>query len=173
MAESMWDDVKKLSDLLYHQTKEQKDILLLKLRMASFSSKRETAFSKLGSLVYKPLKEGKENIAEDKEISSALNELIQIEKDISLAEKELEELRVKTAGKRNELGEELGKTWQKTKTAITPQTGPGDETKKNKSKTKAGSTSEPEEKTVKSKTKSSAEKTAKDTGKGSQESDKS
>lgn len=183
MAESMWNDVKKLSDLLYHQTKEQKDILLLKLRMASYSSKRESAFARLGGLVYKPLKDGKNNIAEDKEINSALNELVQIEKDIKKTEKELDELRVKTADNRSELGEELGKTWEKTKTAVTAKTetggasgasGAGGETKKTKSKTTApGSAEEPEKKAKKPKAKSSSAQSAKDRKKGSKESDES
>lgn len=172
MAESMWDDVKKLGDLVYNQTKEQKDILLLKLRMASFSSKRETAFGKLGSLVYKPLKDGKENITQDKKVTAALSDLTQIEEDIALTEKELEELRVKTADQRSELGDELGKTWEKTKSAITPKDEPGGGTKTTKSKTDAESAS-PAKKAKKSRAKSSSAKTAKDRKKGPKESDKS
>lgn len=121
MVESMWGDVKKLSDLLYRQTREQKDILLLKLRLASYASKRDSAFAHLGGLVYKPLKEGKSNIAEDKEIRAAMEELQQIEKDIAKGEKELDELRKATADERVELGEEIGKTWDKTKSAISSQ----------------------------------------------------
>ena len=170
MVESMWDDVKKLSDLLYHQTKEQKDILLLKLRLASFSSKRDSALARLGGLVYKPLKDGK-NIAEDKEINDALNELIQIDKDITETEKELKELRAATAEKRGELGNELGKTWEKTKTAITPKAEPGDGTKKTDSK--SDTPAEPPKKAKKSKAKSSTAKTAKEQKKGSKESDES
>ncbi|MFQ5431117.1 MAG: hypothetical protein ACE5EN_01265 [Nitrospinota bacterium] len=171
MAESMWDDVKKLSDLLYNQTKEQKDILLLKLRMASYSSKRESAFARLGGLVFKPLKDGKHDIAEDKEIKSALNELIQIEKDIKQTEKELDKLRAQTAGNRSELGDELGKTWEKTKTAITPKSEPDDEVKKTKSQT--APPVEPAKKAKKSRAKSSSAKSAKESKKGSKESDES
>ena len=172
MAESMWDDVKKLSDLLYHQTREQKDILLLKLRLASFSSKRESALSRLGGLVYKPLKDGKSDIAEDKDVSGAINELIQIDKDVALTEKELAELRAQTADKRSELGSELGKTWEKTKTAITPKAETGNDTNKTKSKSDtSAATAEPEKKAKKSRAKSSAAKTAKDGKKGSKESD--
>lgn len=173
MAETMWDDVKKLSDLLYTQTKEQKDILLLKLRLASFSSKRETAFARMGSLVYKPLKDGKKEIAENREIRNSLNELIDIEKDIAKTEKELEELRSVSADKRTELGDKLGKTWEKTKKAVKAQVKPSDEPVKTKSKAKAGSTAASEKTAKRSKPKSGGGKTVKDKKKGSAESDKS
>ena len=117
----MWDDVKKLSDLLYRQTREQKDILLLKLRLASYTSKRDTAFARLGGFVYKPLRDGKSDIADTKEVRASLAELQQIEKDIAKGEKELEELRAATANERVELGQEIGKTWDKTKSAISSQ----------------------------------------------------
>jgi hypothetical protein len=172
MAESMWGDVKKLSDLLYRQTREQKDILLLKLRLASFSSKRDTAFARLGGLVYKPLKDGKDNIAEDKEVRASLDELVQIEKDVAKTEKELKELRSLTADQRSELGRELGKTWEKTKTAIAPKASPESDSRKSKGKTKSGGPGEPVKEKKQAKPKTAAGKNPKESGKVSKESEK-
>ncbi|GMT42237.1 MAG: hypothetical protein IEMM0002_0648 [bacterium] len=117
----MWNDVKKLGGLLYNQTWEQKDILLLKLRIVSYSNKRESAQARLGGFVYNVLKSGKTGIDDDKDIQAEVENLDGIGKEIEEANKKIEELRVKTAGERGEISEEIGKAWEKTKTQISYQ----------------------------------------------------
>lgn len=116
----MWDDVKKLSGLLYRQTGEQKDILLIKLRIASYSGKRDSALARLGGLAYKNIKNGKTDIGDDKEISAEVDKLDEIEGEVKKANKELEDLRVKTSDERGEIASELGKAWKKTKSGVSP-----------------------------------------------------
>jgi len=114
----MWDDVKKLSGLLYRQTGEQKDILLLKLRITSYSGKRDSALARLGGLAYKTIKSGKTDIGDDKEIRAEMEKLDDIDEEIKKANKKLEELRVKTADERGEIAGEVGKAWKKTKNRV-------------------------------------------------------
>lgn len=111
----MWDDVRKLSGLLYRQTSEQKDILLLKLRIASYSGKRDSALARLGGLAYKTIKSGKTDISDDKNIQAEMEKLDDVDKEIKKANKKLEELRAQTAEERGEIASEIGKTWNKTK----------------------------------------------------------
>lgn len=117
-VKTMWDDVKKLSDLLYRQTGEQKDILLLKLRIASYSGKRDSALARLGGLAYKTIKSGKTDIGDDKDIQAEIKKLEEIDGEVKKANKKLEDLRVKTSDERGEIASEIGKAWNKTKTRV-------------------------------------------------------
>ncbi len=114
----MWEDFKKIGGLVFSQSKEQKDILMLKLRIISFDNKKDSALTRLGSLVFKAIKEGVNAPLEDAKVAEQLKELDEIEEEMESSNKLLGELREKTKEEREELATHLGDTWDKTKETL-------------------------------------------------------
>ena len=115
----VWEDVKKLGNLLFDQTKEQKDIVLLKLREVSYNNKKEDAMARLGQAVYSLLESGNESIsADNSDINRIVGEIHEIDAEIAKISELMEDLKKQAAGERDTMATEVNTVWKKTKTAF-------------------------------------------------------
>ena len=157
----MWEDFKKLGGLLVDQTKEQKDIALLRLREMSYKNKREDALAKLGQAVYAAMRAGEEVNRENLKIGPIVKEIEEIDDELAQIATLVADLKRQAATERETLATEVEGVWEKTKTAFSgddtePQADKAPETEENKE-------AEPEKKTAKKAAKKAAKKSAKKT----------
>jgi len=132
----VWEDVKKLGNLLFDQTKEQKEIVLLKLREVSYNNKKEDAMARLGQTVYTLLDSGNESVpADNSDINRIVGEIHEIDVEIAKISELVEELKKQAAGERDSMASEVNNVWEKTKTAFTTDEPKGSETDADSSKT--------------------------------------
>jgi hypothetical protein len=118
----VWEDVKKLGALLFDQTKEQKDIVLLKLREVSYNNKKENALARLGEIVFSLTKSGSESIpADNSDVSRIVNEIHKIDEEIGKINDLVESLKKQAAGERETMASDVTTVWEKTKTAFTSE----------------------------------------------------
>lgn len=162
----MWDDLKKISNLLYDQSKEQKDIALLKLRLISYNSKRESAFARLGNLIFKAYAKNKKDILQDAQILKALKNLDGTEKEMKKVSVDIEKLHEKTASGRKNMVDSVGKTWDKVKTKLSTPAQTGQESAtKTAEKVPSKAVKSSVNKTPKEKSEKTSKKTSKKTDK--------
>ena len=163
----MWEDVKKIGGLLFDQTKEQKDIVLLKLREVSYKNKKEDAFSRLGQNVFNLLSASEPVTAENDSIKSVIDEIKEIDSEIEKINELVESLKTQAASDRDVMATEVSTVWEKTKSALSKEEEQKQESSPPKeTATKATATDEEkEEKTKAPKAKSETKKTDSDSGK--------
>lgn len=153
----MWDDFKKLGGLVFNQTKEQKSILLLKLRIISFNNKRDSALTKLGNIVYKAHKEGS-SLKEDEQVRAQIERLDEIEKEIEDAKNAMKEAQQKTSSERKEIASQMSDTWEKTKKSLQSDAKPPAKESSKALETAGKSSEKPSDASPKKKAKSTKKK---------------
>lgn len=134
----VWDDVKKLGGLLFDQTREQKDIVLLKLRQVSYNNKKEDALARLGQAVFELVDKGEVSIsADNSDVNRIVKEIHEIEEEIRKIEELVGNLKSQAATERDTMASEVSTVWEKTKTAFgTDATPPRADRPKAETKTK-------------------------------------
>ncbi|MDH5542479.1 MAG: hypothetical protein OEY64_05900 [Nitrospinota bacterium] len=120
----MWEDVKKIGGLLLGQTKEQKDIVLLKLREVSFKNKKEDAFTRLGQNAFNLLAASQPVNAENDQIKMIIEEINGIDSEIEKINELLESLKIQAASERDVMATEVSSVWEKTKSALSKEDEP-------------------------------------------------
>jgi len=121
----MWEDVKKIGGLLLGQTKEQKDIILLKLREVSFKNKKEDAFTRLGQNVFNLFEASQPVNAENDQVKTIIEEIKGIDSEIEKINELLESLKTQAASERDVMASEVSSVWKKTKKALAKEDVPG------------------------------------------------
>ncbi len=147
----MWSDLKKIGNSLLEQTIDQKELILFNLRVKSLSEKQESAFARLGSLVYTPLKGGNTISPDDEELKSLLAEIEGIEKEVEETGLVMKKIKTESASGRDRMVDDIEKAWNKTRTAFNELVSDGEPKKEaDKPEVEAvNSDSETAEKTVK------------------------
>lgn len=124
----VWEDVKKLGGLLFDQTREQKDIVLLKLRQVSYNNKKEDALARLGQTILKLIESGEESInSSNSDVNRIVEEIREIDEETTKINDLVENLKTQAAGERDTMASDVTTVWEKTKTAFAAdeKRGPG------------------------------------------------
>jgi len=111
----MLEEIKKIINLLLTQTRDQKDIFLLNLKLKSFSNKLDSAFTRLGKLAYPTLKDRDISSANSEELKKLIDEIRNIECEVQEAGAQLEKSESESAELRGKMTEEVGTAWTKAK----------------------------------------------------------
>ncbi len=111
----MLEEIKRIINLILTQTKDQKDILLLNLKLKSFSNKLDSAFTRLGKLAYPTLKDSDLSSADNEELKKLIDEIRSIEDEVKEAGAQLEQSESESAELRGKMTEEVGTAWTKAK----------------------------------------------------------
>jgi hypothetical protein len=114
----MLEEIKKIGNLLLTQTKDQKDILLLNLKLKSFSNKLDSAFTRLGKLAYPTLKDRDLSSSDNEELEKLIDEIRSIEDEVKEAGAQLEKSESESAELRGKMTEEVGTAWTKAKESM-------------------------------------------------------
>jgi len=111
----MLEEIKRIINLIITQTKDQKDILLLNLKLKSFSNKLDSAFTRLGKLAYPTLKDRDISSSDSEELNKLIDEIRDIEGEVQEAGAQLEKSESESAELRGKMTEEVGTAWMKAK----------------------------------------------------------
>lgn len=114
----MLEEIKRIGNLLLTQTKDQKDILLLNLKLKSFSNKLDSAFTRLGKLAYPTLKDRDISSADSEELKKLIDEIRSIEDEVKEAGAQLEKSESESAELRGKMAGEMETAWTKTKESM-------------------------------------------------------
>jgi len=114
----MLEEIKRIGNLLLTQTKDQKDILMLNLKLKSFSNKLDSAFTRLGKLAYPTLKDRDISSSDNEELKKLIDEIQSIEDEVKEAGAQLEKSESESAELRGKMAGEMETAWTKTKESM-------------------------------------------------------
>lgn len=114
----MWNSIKRFGNLLLGQTREQKEILLLRLKIKGLTNKQDAAFARLGKLFYPLLKSGSQISPDNRKADSIIKEIGGDEEEVNMMKVQLDKLKSESATGLGIMAGEMENVWEKTKSTL-------------------------------------------------------